>query len=46
MNNVGKTRVDFGDIYSEDFNVLNRVIDAVENVWELRYANGKMKRMQ
>ena len=34
IKNVGKTRIDFRDIYSEDLNVLNRVIDAVENVWE------------
>ena len=46
MNNVGKTRVDFTDIYSEDVDVLKRVIDVIENVWELKYANGKMKRMQ
>ena len=46
MNNVGKTRVDFTDIYSENVDVLRRVIDVIENVWELKYANGKMKRMQ
>ena len=44
-NNVGKTKIDFTDIYSSDNNVLDCVINAIESVWELRYANGRMKRI-
>ena len=43
-NNVGKDKIDFQDIYSSDPQVLNQIIKAIENVWELKYANGRMKR--
>ena len=45
INNVGKEKIDFNDIYSNDRIVLNRVlnIDAIEKVWELKFANGRMK---
>ena len=46
INNVGKEKIDFNDIYSNDRIVLNRVIDAIEEVWELKFANGRMKGTQ
>ena len=36
--------IDFNDIFSCDSNILNNVIDGIENVWELKYANGRMKK--
>ena len=36
--------VEFNDIYSEDNNKVNQVINKVENVWEVKYANGRMKK--
>ena len=36
--------IDFNDIFSCDSIVLNNVIDGIENVWELKYANGRMKK--
>ena len=43
INDIGKENIDFNDIYSNDRIVLNRVIDAIEEVWELKFANGRMK---
>ena len=39
---MGKTVIDFANIYSSDNNVLDRVISAIESVCELKYANGRM----
>ena len=36
--------LDFNDIFSCDSNILNNVIDGIEQVWELKYANGRMKK--
>ena len=38
------TKTNFQDIYSEDKDVLNNVINEIEKVWELKYANGRMKK--
>ena len=35
----------FRDIYSSNSNTLNCIIDAIENIWEIRYANGRMKKV-
>ena len=40
-NNVGKIRVNFANIYREDRDVFDRLIDVIENVWELRCQFGK-----
>ena len=44
-NNIGKTTIDFTNIYSSDDIVLDGVISAIECVWELKYANGRMRRV-
>ena len=36
--------VDFNDIYSSDSRKLDRIIHEIENIWELKYANGRMKK--
>ena len=43
-NNVHGKDVDFGDVYTNDKEALNRVIERIEKVWELKYGNGKMKK--
>ena len=44
-NNVNNnTKTNFQRIYSEDKDVLNHVINEIEKVWELKYANGRMKK--
>ena len=34
----------FEHVYSNDNNTLNAIINDVQKVWELRYANGRMKK--
>ena len=34
----------FENIYSNDADILKLIIGAIENVWEFRYANGRMKK--
>ena len=34
----------FNDIYSQDDQTLKRIIIQIQNLWELRYGNGKMKK--
>ena len=36
--------IDFHDIYAEEDDILNPVLTHIENVWEFKYANGRMKR--
>ena len=36
--------IDFKDIYSSDSEKLDQIINEIENVWELKYANGRMKK--
>ena len=43
-NNFEKTPSDFNDIYSNENDTLIRIIDEIEKVWELRFANGRMKK--
>ena len=43
-NANNNTKTNFDDIYSEDKDVLNHVINEIEKVWELKYANGRMKK--
>ena len=44
-NNIQKAdKPEFSDIYSEDGNTLDKILTAIESVWELKYASGKMKR--
>ena len=33
----------FNDIFSENDTTLNEIIEKIEHVWELKYANGRMK---
>ena len=37
-------KIDFCDIYSNDNDILAPIIKRLENVWEFRFANGKMKK--
>ena len=37
-------KVDFGEIYSNDINILLPVIKSIQRVWELHVGNGSMKR--
>ena len=46
INNLNRTKVDFRNIYSNDCQILNHIVTSIERVWELRYANGRMKRIQ
>ena len=43
-NDDTDNEVEFNDIYSEDSQTLNRVISKIENVWEVKFANGRMKK--
>ena len=45
LANVTKKR-DFRDVYSNDTATLDSIISELENVWEFRFANGRMKRNQ
>ena len=38
-------KIVFNDIYSSNADVLNKIIKEIDNVWEFRYANGRMKRL-
>ena len=42
-NNDEKTN--FQNVYSSDDNILSKIIDSLECIWEFRYANGKLKRL-
>jgi len=35
---------DFGDVYSNDINILLPVIKNIQKVWELHVGNGSMKK--
>ena len=35
---------EFDDIYSNDYDKVERIITDIENKWELRFANGRMKK--
>ena len=35
---------DFRDVYSTDANTLKRIVGEIGNIWEFRYANGRMKK--
>ena len=41
----GNEKIGFCDIYSHDDKTLAPIIKRLENVWEFRHANGKMKKM-
>ena len=43
-NDDTDNEVEFNDIYSEDSQTLNHVISKIENVWEVKFANGRMKK--
>ena len=34
---------EFSNIYSEESNKLNHMIEQIENVWDMRFTNGRMK---
>ena len=34
----------FDDIYNDDVEIVNKIVDEIEKVWETRYANGRMKK--
>ena len=42
--NTNNGDIDFKDIYSSDGEKLDQIINEIENVWELKYANGRMKK--
>ena len=37
--------VNFHNIYSNDTETLKKITGEIENVWEIRYGNGRMKRV-
>ena len=37
-------KLDFQHIYADDNDVLNPILFHIENVWDLKYANGRMRR--
>ena len=37
-------KIDFHTIYSDNTSTLTRIIDRIECIWELQYANGRMKK--
>ena len=43
LNKEQKPSLD--DIFSREFNVLNNAIKVIQNVWEVKYANGRMRKM-
>ena len=43
-NDNTENDVEFNDIYSEDRKALNCVISKILNVWEVKFANGRMKK--
>ena len=44
-NNVNRVnKAEFQNIFSDNDVLLNQSIAEVENIWELKYANGRMKR--
>ena len=45
-NNIcGSGRVNFRDIYSSDLETLKRITREIDKVWEIKYANGRMRRV-
>ena len=34
---------DFNDIYSDETSVLSHIIRQIENVWDMRFTNGRME---
>ena len=42
--NTSHGNIDFKDIYCSDSEKLDQIIYEIENVWELKYANGRMKK--
>ena len=37
-------KTQFQDIYSENVEVINRVLIQIENLWDTRFKNGRMKK--
>ena len=44
LNGNHNTHIHFRDIYSENIDVLDRVLPEINMVWEMRFANGRMKK--
>ena len=45
MNLVNKSvKVDFNDVYSDENDKLNSILSHIENLWEFRYANGRIRK--
>ena len=42
-NAKGSHRVNFNDIFSSDLVILKNAIFEIQKVWELKYANGRMR---
>ena len=38
------TEIQFQDIYSEDTDKLNNIMNEIEKTWDTRYTNGRMKK--
>ena len=38
-------QIDFGMIYDNDHEKLSPVIKSIQNVWEMRYGNGSMRKL-
>ena len=43
-DDISGRSTEFCNIFSEEENILNTAISQIEKVWELKYANGRMKR--
>ena len=44
LNSDHDTGVHFHDVYSENEETLNRILEEINVVWETRFANGRMKK--
>ena len=38
------TEIQFEDIYSENIDKLNNIMNEIEKTWDTRYTNGRMKK--
>ena len=38
------TRANFNDVYSDENDKLNSILAHIENLWEFRYANGRIRK--
>ena len=44
LNSKHDTSAHFHDVYSENEETLNRILEEINVVWDTRFANGRMKK--